>query len=292
MFRFAFMVVIVFPLLGLSQSGSYVASAGYNFAAPTAVAPGQAVTLFVRGLSVPDAVANTVPLPRTLSGVTVVVITPPTPTYPTTLPIFSIRSSTESCAEVAVSLCNTTAITVQFPFEPTCIPSGFPSSCTSFYPEPLVRIAIQTNAGSGEEFWFGVVTQNTHFLNSCDAIFGTGGICYPFATHADGSLNSTSAPARPGEVIVLYAAGLGLTQSGGQTGNAPKAPDPIVGDFYLSWGYFVDVPPSSPAAPRTLVQSGQWIKAGFGGRICRPLPSERATAGFAACRNPWGPRCG
>jgi hypothetical protein len=103
MFRSAFMVMAAFPVLSWSQSTNYVATAGYNFLAPTAVAPGQVVTLFVRGLNVPDAVADTVPLPRTLAGVTVVVKNPPTPNYPTTLPIFSVRSSFVSEQPIAFS---------------------------------------------------------------------------------------------------------------------------------------------------------------------------------------------
>jgi hypothetical protein len=231
------------------------------------VAPGQVVTLFVRGLNVPNAVADTVPLPRTLAGVTVVVKNPPTPNYPTTLPIFSVQSSPDSCGGGLFDFCNTTAVTIQVPFEPTCIPSGFANACT-IGERPPVKIAIETNAGTGQEFWFGVVAQNPHFLNSCDTvfgIFGLSGICYPIVTHADGSLLYTSAPARPGEVIVLYAVGLGATQ-GGVTGSASASPDPV-GDFYLSWGYFVDMPPGSPAPPRTLVQSGQWIKADYAGLV-------------------------
>lgn len=270
MFRSVFVVMGAFPVLVWSQSMNYVATDGYSLRTLGQVAaPGQAVTLFVRGLDVPNAVANTVPLPRTLSGVTVVVTNPPTPNYPTTLPIFSVQSSPESCGGGDLYFCDMTAVTVQFPFEATCIPSSFPipNGCTIGEQSP-VKIAIQTSAGAGQEFWFSVVPQNPHFLNSCDTVFGIFGlsaICYPTATHADGNVLYTSAPARPGEVIVLYAVGLGSAQ-GAETGNASASPGPIGVDFYLSWGYFVDTPPGS-RAQRPLVQSGQSIKADYAGLV-------------------------
>lgn len=268
MFRPAFMIMAAFPVLAWSQPTNYIAAAGYSLPG-TGVAPGQVVTLFVRGLNVPNAVANTVPLPRTLSGVTVVVTNPPTPNYPTTLPIFSVQSSPDSCGGGLTTFCNTTEVTVQIPFEGTCIPSGFPNSCT-IGDHPPVKIAVETNAGTGQEFWFGVVTQNPHFLNSCDTVFGVFGlnpICYPIVTHADGSVLYVSTPARAGEEIVLYAVGLGATHGGGQTGSAAASPDPLPFDFYLSWGYFVDTPPGSPGPPPKIVQSGQWIKADYAGLV-------------------------
>ena len=49
----------------LAQLPNQVITAGYtdSIPAPLVVAPGQVITLFVRGISVPDAVATQVPLP-------------------------------------------------------------------------------------------------------------------------------------------------------------------------------------------------------------------------------------
>ena len=73
-----------------AQAQNRIVGSGYAIPAPVgAAAPGQALTLFVNGLNVPDAIAPGTPLPRTLSGITVNV-TSQIPNYPISLPIFSV----------------------------------------------------------------------------------------------------------------------------------------------------------------------------------------------------------
>ena len=85
-----------------------------------------------------------------LSGVTVAVENPPTPNYPSALPILSVFSSATECSGGNFNYCNTTAVTVQIPFEPVCIPTGFPDSCTTFTGPP---INLVVNAGGASQLF-------------------------------------------------------------------------------------------------------------------------------------------
>jgi uncharacterized protein (TIGR03437 family) len=274
-------------LLNAQAEPASLASAGYRFPNPPTVAQGQVITLFVQGLQVPNASAGVVPWPTTLSGVTVAVVNPPTPNYPATLPIYSVFSSPTQCAGGNTSYCNTTAVTVEFPVEPFCIPTGFPDSCN--IGGVTVNLAVKTAAS--QEFPFFVVRQAPHVLNTCDTIFGLGGVCTSVITHADGTAVSDGAPARPGEVITLYAVGLGTTQNGTKTGQAATAPDPVTAVPYLSFGLWIDSLTAAGSAPLTLAQYGRTTPAGYAGlvsgyvglyQINVALPST-LPAGFHVC---------
>ena len=265
MLRAFFLIPMLLSFLSAQTAPSYVASAGYAFPDPTQVARGQVITLFVRGLQVPNASAAGSPWPTMLSGVTVSVQNPPTPGYPTMLPIFSVFSSPTQCAGGNYNFCNTTAVTVQIPIEPVCIPTGFPNSCTTFT-GPVTNLVV--NAGvTSQVFPFVVVSQSPHVLNTCDTIFGNGGVCTPVITHANGTAVSTRAPAQPGEVVILYAVGLGPTQNGTRTGQAAAAPDPVLGVPYVSFGFWIDTPGAAGPAPATLSESGQPTPAGYAGLV-------------------------
>lgn len=55
------------------------------------------------------------------------------------------------------------------------------------------------------------------------------------ATHADGSVITTTKPAQPGEIVILYATGLGPTSPPVQPGQIPTTAAPLVGgsDFQV-----------------------------------------------------------
>ena len=95
------------------------------------VSPNQVLTLFSTLLNVPDAVATQVQLPSTLSGVSVlvrVVGAQDATGYPTALPILSIFRNSGSqgrnvdCSTSNFIYCANTAITVQIPIVPVCVP--------------------------------------------------------------------------------------------------------------------------------------------------------------------------
>ena len=64
---------------------------------------------------------------------------------------------------------------------------------------PALPCAWQRSRHSSRQFWYS---------HSAPVLFSTDGRVA--ATHADGSLITLDAPARPGEVIVVYGAGLGM----------------------------------------------------------------------------------
>jgi hypothetical protein len=244
-----------------AQNTNYIASAGYAFPnSVMQVGAGQVISIFVRWLNVPNATATKVPWPTTLSGVRVVVPNPPNPGYPTALPILSVSSYPHRCSGELLDFCNTTDIVVQFPFEPICIPDGFPNACTIGGPH-IVSVAVEVNGVAGQGLLFGL-GGNPHFLNSCDSIYNPPGpTCNQLTTHADGSLvgypdQPGVSPAHPGEEITLYAVGLGPTAHS-KTGQSVSAPDPLGYDVYLT-----------PAAlvGKTL-QFGPPIKADWAGLV-------------------------
>jgi hypothetical protein len=248
-----------------AQSSNYVAAAGYAFPEPVSLAPGGVITLFARGLNVPDAVATSDPLPTVLNGVSVIVKNSPAVGYPTALPILSIRSDANACGGGLTAFCNTTAFTVHIPYEPTCIPDNFPNSC-KIGPPPSVHVALQVNGNSGQEFWY-YLGGLPHFLNSCDSLFGRpSGECLPSVTHADGSPVRVASPAHAGERITIYALGMGQTMGGAQTGKVVRAADPLQGDIYPLQGDIYMTPAYLMNTPASdFIVSSQALKADWAG---------------------------
>jgi hypothetical protein len=251
-----------------AQAPNQIAAAGYQFPAPAQVAFGQLITLFVRGLNIPDAASNTLPLPTTVSGISVRVKNPPQQAYPNLLPILSVRSYFDLCGSFA-GYCDTTAITVQIPTEPTCIDSGFPNSCT-IGPLPTVSISVEQSGVAGREFQFQVVARapHPHILNPCDTIMAHYGGCQPMITHANGRVISTSEAAHPGETIVIYALGLGSTMPSIKSGLPAPSPAPVTTDFIpVSLAFLIETPPGSPASYPLWIPTGQWIQPAFSGLV-------------------------
>lgn len=241
-----------------------VASTGYSIPTFDTVAPGQVITLFVRGLTVPDAKAETLPLPTTLSGLTVRVSSD-IKGYPDRLPIFSVRSY-DFCAGRFATQCPLTYVTVQMPTEPTCVPSGGPNECTLGGP-PMISLTVEQNGVPGQVFPVFVSQVQPHFITTCDTIFGIGGICYDSLTHADGQRVTSENPARPGETIIIYAVGLGPTTPTIRTGEVAPQAVPVVITPYLVLSYRMDLPPASPAPPVVWLPVGKWIEPDYAGLV-------------------------
>jgi hypothetical protein len=68
-------------------------------------------------------------------------------------------------------------------------------------------------------------------------------------THADGTLVSAESPALPGETVVIYAWGLGITTPAVQSGETSPVPAPVVKDiddrFYVRFDFSPDAAPSA-----------------------------------------------
>jgi len=82
------------------------------------------------------------------------------------------------------------------------------------------------------------VPDQIHIATTCDANLTTpvpGARCLPVIAHEDGSPVTADHPAHPGELLVLYAFGLGGVPPGVSAGDAsPPAADPLLPSLSLS----------------------------------------------------------
>ena len=64
-------------------------------------------------------------------------------------------------------------------------------------------------------------------VNAAPALFGVG-TGFAIATHADGTLLTDASSAQPGEIVVVYATGLGATEPNPDPGEIPETAAPMV----------------------------------------------------------------
>ena len=236
---------------------------GYSMPVPVGVAPGQVLNLFVRGLGASlsgRVAAAELPLPTTLAGISVTIAEPgpynlfdiPQPPYPESpVPIFAVApasGSHEVVAGLVFHPCeNFTVITVQIPF--WLLPDPV---------SPVRRIAELTVSENGAPVVAFIVRPHIdqiHVVDGCDAQLLTavapGGGCRPgpLVTHADGSLVSFLNQAKPGEVLVIYALGLGLTTPAVKEGEASPTPAASV-SVGLDFDFSPNAGPSTPGQRR------------------------------------------
>ena len=197
-------------------AGAQSAIVGFGYApnAPS-TAPGAIVALVVSpAMNVPDSIATSYPLPKELSGVSVlvrVVGAKDATGYPSSLSILRIDSGS--------------TITAQIPLARVCAPIGGPEQCPpggNDLPPGLV-LNVKVNGTVGPDLPVGVIADASHLLNSCDLILGRPfPPCHPLITHADGTLVNAGSPATVGETITLYVVGVGVG------GGDPPADNPIL----------------------------------------------------------------
>jgi hypothetical protein len=272
--KIAALSLVVFTGYVFAQSD--IVTAGYSIPPPAMyAAPGQVVTLFVRGITAKDAVAQSFPLPTILSGLSVAVkvLCCNPQTYPSALPIFKIHSE-DSCDGRGFLPCPLTQVTIQIPTEPLCSPNGFPNSCMivpGAFSLTVNTSGDQGSSGTTAASTFPVVISgfHAHFLNNCDTVLGGSGICSQLITHADGTPVTSGNFAKPGETIVLYAVGLGFGDPSVPTGTAAKSPayaNPGL-SFSMLVSFREDLPPASPAPPLTYLPAGKYFEPDFVGVV-------------------------
>ncbi len=223
-----FWQLLAAPMFG--QTGNQIVSAGFTPPKAMSTAPGQLVTFFVRGLRAGPAIASTLPLPTTLAGVSVSL--KQGDLFSGSAPIFHIiplDSAGLRCGPETGLLCGLTAVTVQIPFEiGSCFESPGPLSCQQLGSRFEVVATVVENGVAGEEFRLFAWRNNIHILNRCDLmafqnISEPPRPCFPLVFRANGSLLTPSNPARAGEVVTVFAVGLGPTSPAVPSGT----PSPI-----------------------------------------------------------------
>jgi uncharacterized protein (TIGR03437 family) len=260
--RYLFWMTPICIIVGMTSTlSAQVSVRGFGYTAPTPpiVAPGEVTTLFVSGLPyIPTPlVATTTPLPPSLGGISVGL---QQGSQSFTAPLFRVQQS-NSCADASDKSngCMVTAITLQVPFE---LAPGVGTVGTTI---------SENGIPVSKAFALAVDFDHMHVLTYCDIVFGTpvpplG--CVAIVTHPDFTPVTQGFPAAAGEVVTIWAVGLGVSQPRVPTGQATplyvptgaNAPALRVGfDFslnaapYSAWDAVVGFPELPPPQVATFV---------------------------------------
>jgi len=230
------------PFLVLShafgQSGPTLVGLSYSLPSSAAFAPGQIMTLQVTGLKTvltSPVRASQTPLPTVLAGISLTLNqTTRLGVASVPIPLIAIQQTNQCDSSAASADCMVTSITGQIPFEMSVVPlSG----------SPQTAITISENGTTSKGFAVNPTVSNIHVLTGCGSIIG------PCVTHADGSLVTASTPAQPGEVVVIYAYGLGQSNPAVPTGHPTPTPAPVVTDhIFLRFDFSPNAGPKFPSA--------------------------------------------
>jgi len=242
---------------GLAQTSPILVGLGYHPASVIMVAPGQIIRLDIAAprtvlplnpaTNTREVRATSVPLPDSLAGVSVTlrqtfyVDHAQTGQSSFKLPLIAIEQWSV-CSDLGSNSpeCFRSTITAQVPFE-----LSFLTAASS----PPTDIVISDGGVDSPAFVVGAVSDAIHFVTTCDR--GESG-CASIVAHADGSLITPESPARQGEVVVIYAWGLGSTSPAVKTGELTPAPAPVLGppgppgDIVVEFDFRPNAGPSNP----------------------------------------------
>jgi hypothetical protein len=229
------LMLAIWPVGLFGQTVPVIIGGGYRNPDTFQVAGGQVITIFLRaaqtllplyspvGIEYRFMIADSVPLPTSLAGFSARVelniggsIGNPTPA-----PIFAVQQL-PICLDTrldppqvpATPECWVTAITLQIPFS---VQPPRPFAIT----RPRYILVVSEGKTDSTSVLLSVEEASIHFVTGCDRIglsngYNTDGLqgigfCAAIATHLDGSFIGPDSPAKPSEIVVLYAYGLGLT---------------------------------------------------------------------------------
>lgn len=225
---------------------------GVTYTAPNTafqVAPGQVVSLMVYGLEYrltqPVQAAGT-PLPKSLAGFSV-----DFQQFQTIIPVPILGIQQTACFSVSIGPCSAlTNIVVQVPYEIT-------ADCLVCGVLPQVRYFLVSDVGQVKAtVAVNVPGDLIHIVDSRDST------SQPFQTstqpqlsekailHGDNTVVDSNHPAMPGEELVMYVFGLGLTDPAVKTGQSSPASavrfDPNRALNQNGLGLFFDFRPNAP----------------------------------------------
>ena len=230
------LIALVLMTLRLASAQSALALVGSGYpqrVSHLGFAPGQIVTIQVVGmkaLSPPLTVqrATVVPLPVTLAGISVTLkqsiinsrFDSPVALPPHSAVLLSVGQSDLCGAAPIPPACLQTSIKLQIPFE-------LRFNMTN-YPEYPTQMVISQDGVDSQPFIVGIDDDWIHVITCADKDDSTVcGSSASFVTHADGTLVSSQSTAKPGEVVVIWAWGLGPTEPSVVTGTLTPTPAPI-----------------------------------------------------------------
>lgn len=193
------------------------------------VAPGQVVTFQFTGLRtrLPNRVqADVLPLPPSLAGIAMTIrqpalsyTSPPPILFFSSLPILVIEQLNK-CADPSAASpeCFVTNVTVQIPYGLIVVNPllGVPSLLG------VTEVVLTEGGVPSQSFGVHPVANQVHVITGCDpgpASFSPDR-CVPAITRLDGTRLELPSTIKPGEILVLYATGLGVTDPPVATGQA------------------------------------------------------------------------
>ena len=228
-----------------AQTETSLIATGYSAPAPTEVAPGQVVTIFFRGVpALPSgfprlARAESVPLPTTLAGLSITLMQQ-TQSAGFKLPILAVEQHND-CEEITGKpACYLTSVRVQIPVELNPIVS---------------KLTLEHEGQVSRTFLIRPIRDNSHVITSCDLTWDTnpGTSCARLAFHANGTVVDSSSPATPGETLIVYAHGLGVTMPRAVTGQLSPAGAAVIEatsrQIGVSFEFFRNAAPAVPVYP-------------------------------------------
>ena len=264
-----------------SQTSNTVVGAGFVKPAPIAVAPGELVTIFVHGVGakVSDRVrAGSLPLPTTLAGISVSLKQTYSPQGPIPVPLLAVFP-VSTCANLQ-PCGRLTGITIQIPFE-LHLGTGF--GPPRLDPPNFAQLVVSEDGTNGAAVELMPLDDRIHVLRVDDTITGLGRPSPEFSlqqaivTHADGKLVSQSNPAKPGETLVMWAVGLGLTKPAVKSGEATPAPAPTFAEVVIDFDFRYNAAPSPPLRrPRSFP-----LVAGLPATLAESVSSTPVFSGLA-----------
>ena len=109
-----------------------------------------------------------------------------------------------------------------------------------------VRLFVTDEAGNSAAVDLNPVLDQIHLLSLGDSASPPTNNSAPLVAHADGSLVSNMKPANPGEELVAYAVGLGLTSPLVGTGKPTPSPAPrATAPFAINYAFSPNAAPSA-----------------------------------------------
>jgi uncharacterized protein (TIGR03437 family) len=248
--------VYAMSLARLFGQGMTLSGSGYT-TPQIRLAPGQIVTLFVSNTKTVSSNqrATTVPLPTTLAGFSVGIRQ--LGTVATTFPaaLLSVQQGSVCEGNRTVPGCSMTALTVQVPFE----------MVLQAEPPLPTELIVNDNGTQSEPFLVAADEDHIHALTTCetqgsmaDGSPSSFQPCSGLVTHADGSLVSSKSPAKAGEVVVIFAVGLGPTSPAVKTGTATPTPAPVLANQILTiqFDFRPNAVPSRPYVNPLILAAG------------------------------------
>lgn len=209
----------------------------------TRIVPGEIVTLEVANVKtvLPSSVlfqahATSLPLPASIAGFSVTIQNQYNGTF--TAPLLAVGQGPLCQFNRTSPDCLLTSLMIQIPWEITPPPADPPME---------TDILINDNGTQSEPFFVGVDMDHLQILKTC-----TGSLSLACVTHADGTIVSANAPAQPGEVLVVYALGLGPISNTPKTGNATPMPSAtqalstVSGSVAIQFDFRPNASPSRP----------------------------------------------